>query len=154
MNPRLQGNLLVIGQFVLLGLLILVPPGLLSFSGMALWISLTSQIILYLGLIVLGFGLVGLGSALTAHPIPNKKAKLVTTGIYRYIRHPIYTGLMIAGISLTLNGGLFPHGLFLVALIGLLNYKARFEEGLLQLRFPSYSAYAAKTGRFLPRLKG
>lgn len=152
MNPRLQGNLLVVGQFVLLGLLILVPRGELAFS--ALWISLTSQIILYLGLIVVGFGFFGLGSALTAHPIPNKKAKLVTTGIYRYIRHPIYTGLMIAGISLTINGGLFPHGVFLIALILLLNYKARFEEGLLQSRFPDYSAYAAKTGRFLPRLKG
>jgi protein-S-isoprenylcysteine O-methyltransferase Ste14 len=54
---------------------------------------------------------------------------------------------------MTLLGGLIPHLFFYIALIVLLNYKASFEEQLLRARYPQYASYAAKTGRFLPKLK-
>jgi protein-S-isoprenylcysteine O-methyltransferase Ste14 len=54
---------------------------------------------------------------------------------------------------MTLAGGLFPHVLFFLALVILLNYKASFEEQLLRARYQGYASYAAKTGRFLPKLK-
>lgn len=158
MNDRLRGNLLVVGQFILLALLILTPP----IDGVVDWLNDTiplavlfpgiAQVFLFLAIVILIAGGLGLGSALTAHPIPNQKAKLQTRGIYRLVRHPIYLALMVVGVSFTLSGGIFPHALFAAALIVLLNYKARFEEKLLVRRFPDYADYASRTGRFLPRL--
>jgi protein-S-isoprenylcysteine O-methyltransferase Ste14 len=54
---------------------------------------------------------------------------------------------------MALSGGLFPHMLFFIALVVLLNYKASFEEQLLRSRYVDYASYAEKTGRFLPKLK-
>ena len=152
MTNRLKGNLLVVGQFVLLALLILYPSTPLNtgvFSYALSFISLTS---LFLGFLILGFSALALGKSLTAHPIPGKNAVLVTDGLYRFVKHPIYTGLLLIGLSLTITAGFFPHLIFFAALIVLLNFKARFEERLLAARYPDYEDYSKKTGRFLPRL--
>lgn len=152
MTNRLRGNLLVVGQFALLALLILYPTTPLNtgvFSYALSFVSLTS---LFLGFLILGFSALALGKSLTAHPIPGKNAVLVTDGLYRFVKHPIYSGLLLIGLSLTIAGGFFPHAIFYLALIVLLNYKARFEERLLAARYPDYAEYAKKTGRFVPRL--
>jgi protein-S-isoprenylcysteine O-methyltransferase Ste14 len=160
MNDRLKGNLLVVGQLILLALLFLVPP----VKEVVDWLNDTipfavvfpgiAQIVLFVAIVILISGGLGLGPALTAHPIPKSKAQLQTSGLYRWVRHPIYLGLIVTAISFTLSGGLFPHVLFAIALFILLNYKAKFEERLLAERFPEYADYASRTGRFLPRLKG
>jgi protein-S-isoprenylcysteine O-methyltransferase Ste14 len=106
-----------------------------------------------MGLVILGLSFLALGKSLTAHPIPAKKGELVTDGLYRFARHPIYTALLAIGLAMALSGGLFPHMLFFIALVVLLNYKASFEEQLLRSRYVDYASYAEKTGRFLPKLK-
>jgi len=93
-----------------------------------------------------------LGKSLTAHPIPGKDAVLVTDGLYRFVKHPIYSGLLLAALGLTISGGFFPHVLFFIALVFLLNYKASFEEALLTKTYAGYADYSKKTGRFVPRL--
>ena len=95
----------------------------------------------------------GLGSSLTANPVPKDNSQLVTDGLYKFVRHPIYTGLLLLGLSLVITAGVFPHILVWLLLAVLLNYKAKFEESLLQKRYPEYFEYASKTGRFIPRLK-
>lgn len=152
MTNRLKGNLFVLGQFVLLGFLIFYPnnpinPGVFSYA--LSFISLTS---LFLGFLILGFSALALGKSLTAHPIPGKNAELVTSGLYRFVRHPIYLALILIGLSLSISGGFFPHAIFYAALVLLLIFKARFEERLLSARFLDYADYASKTGRFFPRL--
>lgn len=154
MRPRLKGNLLVVIQFVLLGLLIFFPQGKSPYGDFTAPLLQTGFVLMFLGFAVVGLAGITLGRALTAHPMPNSKGELITTGIYRFVRHPIYSGLLLIGISLTITGGLFPQILFLMALFFLLLYKARFEESLLRERYPNYARYAQSTGRFLPRLKG
>jgi protein-S-isoprenylcysteine O-methyltransferase Ste14 len=56
------------------------------------------------------------------------------------------------GFGLTIAGGFFPHALFFLALVLLLNYKASFEEALLTRTYAGYADYSKKTGRFVPRL--
>jgi protein-S-isoprenylcysteine O-methyltransferase Ste14 len=153
MTKRLKGNLLVVGQFVLLGFLFLYPANKNFYGDLAVELDLLNLGLLFIALVVLITGALNLGPALTAHPIPNKKATLITKGLYRYIRHPIYTGLLIAGAAFVISGGLFPQIIFYLLLVVLLNYKARFEEGLLAERFPDYVEYRKTTGRFFPRLK-
>ena len=153
MTKRLKGNLLVLAQFVLIGLLILVPSSGLNtgvFSYFLAAISLTS---LFIGFVILALSALALGKSLTAHPMPSKNAELVTDGLYRFVKHPIYSGLILASFGLTIAGGFFPHAIFFLLLVILLNYKASFEEKLLASTYAGYAEYSRKTGRFIPRLK-
>ena len=153
MNNSLKGNLLVIGQFILLGLLILYPANSINYGPFTLTVTIAIAVLLAMGLVILGMSFIALGKSLTAHPMPAKQGVLVTDGLYRFARHPIYTGLLAIGLAMALGGGLFPHLLFFTALVFLLNYKASFEEQLLRARYVDYASYADKTGRFLPKLK-
>jgi protein-S-isoprenylcysteine O-methyltransferase Ste14 len=152
MNNRLKGNLLVLGQFILIGLLIFVPSSGLNTGSFTVFLSTLSILLLLAGFVILGLSALALGKSLTAHPIPGKDAVLVTDGLYRFVKHPIYSGLLLAALGLTISGGFFPHVLFFIALVFLLNYKASFEEALLTKTYAGYADYSKKTGRFVPRL--
>ncbi len=74
---------------------------------------------------------------------------VVARGLYRYIRHPIYTGdlLLLAGLELALNSWL----LFGVAIPAFVVIRqARAEEVLLSSRLKGYDAYCLTTKRFIP----
>jgi protein-S-isoprenylcysteine O-methyltransferase Ste14 len=77
---------------------------------------------------------------------------LVTRGPYRWVRHPVYLGEMVAALGLvvaTLSAPLFA----LFALwCGLQYWRARNEERALAAVFPEYAAYRRRTGRLLPGL--
>ena len=81
----------------------------------------------------------------------GRRHEVVARGVYRYIRHPIYTGdvLLVAGFELALNSWLV---LIVVPLIVYVRLKAVQEERKLLAALPGYAAYCASTGRFLPRL--
>ena len=143
-------RLLVTGQFVLIGLLVLLP-------GRHDWpvpvtLTLGCSIATVVGLAVMVIGATGLGRGLTATPLPNAHAKLRTGGLYRYVRHPIYSGLLLTMASITLASGSVPRLLTLGVLVLLLSAKARWEETRLTQRFEGYTDYAARTPRFVPRL--
>jgi protein-S-isoprenylcysteine O-methyltransferase Ste14 len=78
---------------------------------------------------------------------------LVTSGIYRIIRHPSYLGLLIGtlGWGLAFRSGV---GLLLTALIiPPLIARIRAEERLLRTEFGAeYDAYRARTSRLIPGL--
>jgi protein-S-isoprenylcysteine O-methyltransferase Ste14 len=153
MTKRLKGNLLVLGQFILIALLIFVPNSGLNTGVFSTFLAGLSLISMFLGFVILALSALALGKSLTAHPIPGKNAVLVTDGLYRFVKHPIYSGLVLAAFGLTIAGGFFPHVIFFVALVLLLNYKASFEEKLLASTYAGYAEYSKKTGRFIPRLK-
>jgi protein-S-isoprenylcysteine O-methyltransferase Ste14 len=105
----------------------------------------------YFGLVltVLGAALVAwsareLGTSLTPFPKPLPRGKLIETGPYRVLRHPIYVGgtLFFAGLSLAFSAW----GLALTALLALFWVaKARLEERHLLARFPEYAEYRRRT---------
>jgi protein-S-isoprenylcysteine O-methyltransferase Ste14 len=85
-------------------------------------------------------------------PTPNERAKLVTTGLYRFARHPIYSGVLLAAL-----GTCIAHGGILVIAVGVLfvpffTFKSMYEESLLRAVYPDYAAYMKRTGRFFPGL--
>jgi protein-S-isoprenylcysteine O-methyltransferase Ste14 len=72
------------------------------------------------------------------------EGKLVQTGPYRLLRHPIYFGgvLFFAGLSLVFS----IYGLALTAVLAVFWIaKARLEERLLSERFPQYAEYRRRT---------
>jgi protein-S-isoprenylcysteine O-methyltransferase Ste14 len=91
-----------------------------------------------------------LGRGLTATPLPNEHAQLRTTGLYRFVRHPIYTGLLLTSAAFTAGTGSVTRLAVLALLVLLLTMKARWEEVRLARRFDGYAAYAAMTPRFVP----
>ncbi|MGH2625159.1 MAG: methyltransferase family protein [Anaerolineales bacterium] len=74
---------------------------------------------------------------------------IVDRGIYRYVRHPIYTGdlLLVTGLELALNSWLV---LAVVPLAAFVVRQVLAEETLLSRRLPSYARYCAGTKRFIP----
>jgi len=139
---------LVVAQFVLLAVLVFLPRGQLWPVNAG---AITAAIVLgLLGAALAVLGVLGLGSALTASPIPRENAPLVTSGVYGLVRSPIYTGLMTGGFALVLVGASVGHVLGWVALAVLLSTKTRWEERMLLTAHPDYAAYGARVGRFLP----
>ncbi|WP_448631027.1 methyltransferase family protein [Cellulomonas soli] len=91
-----------------------------------------------------------LGRGLTAVPLPNRHAVLRTGGLYRLVRHPIYSGLLLAAGAFAVWSGGVPRAAAFVGLVLLLHVKARWEEARLAQAFSGYRAYAARTPRFVP----
>ncbi|MGH8871558.1 MAG: 2-amino-4-hydroxy-6-hydroxymethyldihydropteridine diphosphokinase [Acidimicrobiia bacterium] len=90
-----------------------------------------------------------LGHALTILPEPVPGASLVVTGVYTLARHPMYGGvfLMMLGVSLllaSLAGALLSIGLLLF-----LWAKSGYEERQLRIAHPGYSAYRRRVRRRL-----
>jgi protein-S-isoprenylcysteine O-methyltransferase Ste14 len=115
----------------------------------------------YLKLIGTALYFVGLTTAVTARlQLGNNWAdledyqvlpeqSLVTTGIYGYIRHPIYTGdiLLLAGLELALNSWLV---LAVSITLAVAIRQALKEEILLSQVFSDYHEYCTRTKRFVP----
>jgi protein-S-isoprenylcysteine O-methyltransferase Ste14 len=93
-----------------------------------------------------------LGDALSPFIEPREAAPLVTAGLYRFLRHPMYLSevLIAVGAPLTLGSR---HVIVLVvpAVLVLLVRILREEEALART-FPEYSRYAARTKRIVPFL--
>ncbi len=80
--------------------------------------------------------------------------QLVTSGPYRWIRHPIYAAfLMIFGSSLLISANWFVGGLWIAMTAMHAASRVRIEEELMLWRFGSqYRSYMRRTGRLLPRI--
>jgi protein-S-isoprenylcysteine O-methyltransferase Ste14 len=102
-------------------------------------------------LLGLGFAIWGaraLGPALTPEPEPVADARLVQSGPYRLVRHPIYTGvaLAVSGWTLAWSTWLVALGVGIVLLM-FFSAKAGVEERWLRERFPGYDEYARRVRR-------
>jgi protein-S-isoprenylcysteine O-methyltransferase Ste14 len=91
-----------------------------------------------------------LGDALSPFVEPRPGTQLVTHGLYRHVRHPIYLGqaLIALGAPLTL-GARWTLGPAAAALLVIVIRVAR-EEQALARTFPDYVRYAATTKRIVP----
>lgn len=81
----------------------------------------------------------------------EKTTALVTTGLYRYIRHPLYSSLLFLGWGIFLKGPSWLTGLLALAASGLLFATARVEEGE-NLRYfgAAYGEYRTRSKMFVP----
>ena len=149
MTPS-TGWALVGAQFGLLAALIILPAGDLWSRGV---VSLSAGgVLLVGGVVVAALAGLRLGPSLTPLPIPKDDGELVTSGFYHYVRHPIYTGVLLAGAGLVVAQASLGHIVGWVALWGVLTLKALGEEKMLLDKYGGYREYSARTGRFFPKL--
>ncbi len=101
-------------------------------------------------------GLIGAWAVSTMHfrfsVLPEVRAnqRLYTGGPYRFVRHPMYTAVLLATLAWVLNR---PDVISFLAWFALgidLRVKMGSEERWLAERFPEYAAYAARTRRLIP----
>jgi protein-S-isoprenylcysteine O-methyltransferase Ste14 len=147
MKPHTLGSLLVTAQFGTLGALVfLAAPSLMQAPFQALaWLSLGLS------------GIVGLWALLAnrpgnfnIRPTPHAQGKLVAHGPYRWIRHPMYTAVSLAGLACALALGSALAWLLWLVLSLVLLAKALLEERWMTALHPSYARYQARTRRFIP----
>ncbi len=153
-RTRLIGWLLVATQTALLVLFLVLPkrrslfapPDVLDVLGILLMIA---------GLALVIISLVSLGAALTPTPVPQDGAALRTGGVYSFVRHPIYTGILVAALGFTLAVGSMWQVLLWVALAVFFYAKAFWEDRLLAERHGvAWFDYADHVGAFIPRFWG
>jgi protein-S-isoprenylcysteine O-methyltransferase Ste14 len=146
-RQRLQAWAFVAAQAVLIVALILLPGGQWVLPD---WLQTVGRILGLSGIAVMIVGALGLGRALTPLPLPNGAGDLRTGGLYRLVRHPIYTGLLMFAVGQVLSDPSFLRLTAAVLLIALIAVKARWEERRLAEQFSEYPDYAALTPRFIP----
>lgn len=135
-----------VALFGLYGVLLLKAPA--GDWGVARWLGIPVALV---GVAVLMPALYAHGRKLTPLPEPKRELGLLRTGVYAFIRHPIYTGLIALafGLAIWLQSGGALGGAILLTLF--FNLKAREEERRLRRCYPEYADYQQRTGRFLPR---
>jgi protein-S-isoprenylcysteine O-methyltransferase Ste14 len=157
-GPFILFTLRPIGVSAMLGLLaFMIDPTWMAWASVPLpvwlrWVGVGLGAVAG-GLLV--WTLRSLGPNLTDTVVTRNKHTLVTTGPYRWVRHPFYVavGLMILANSMAAaNWFVFLSG---ALVIGLLTIRTETEEAHLLARFGDpYRAYVDRTGRFVPRIGG
>jgi protein-S-isoprenylcysteine O-methyltransferase Ste14 len=144
---RRIGNLLVAAQFGLI-LLCLLPVGPSIGSGQLRPLGL---VCLALAAVVGGLALLAMGSDTRVHPVPDAQTPLRVSGIYAWIRHPMYAAVLLATLGVTLSSGRVLSLLAFLALVGVLHVKAGFEDRMLQEKFGwQFSVYASRVPAVIP----
>ena len=142
-SPSVLSVTLVGIQFVLIGMIAFTPP--LWPSG---W-SLRAILVVAGGLGLWALQAMGLRQV-KVFPEVHGRGKLIVLGPYRWVRHPMYTSVLLVTLAWTL-GSPFPYRILLwVGLVMTLSVKLRYEERLLMERFPEYEAYRRQTKRLIP----
>ena len=147
-----RGAWYVVIQAALIGLILFGPRGLPLVSSEPLITILYScgLVIGFLAFLIMAIAVINLGKNLTPLPCPKDDAVLIQNGLYRFVRHPIYFGVLLAALAWFL---IFPGAYVLAYSIGLFflfDIKARREEVWLVARFPSYSEYQRRVKKLIP----
>ena len=95
-----------------------------------------------------------IGNSISPTSATRKQHRLVTSGLYRWVRHPLYT----VGSSLFIAFGMMADNWF-IAILGVLAFIAmasrtpKEEANLIEKFGDEYREYMKHTGRYLPKLK-
>jgi len=161
LEERKEGSASNLASFLgLMGFLstitFVIYPAWLSGTNLVLpiWLRWTGIILALSGFVLLQWAQNTLGKSWSDTPRMMKAQKLITSGPYRIIRHPIYTAfILILGSTLFISAnwliGLSWIGMTVLETIS----RIRFEEGIMLEYFgDQYHEYMNQTGRLLPKL--
>lgn len=152
MSAEPLGRALVALQFALMAVIaaLAAPAFLRGAAPLAAWALLAASAAL--GLWALSANRPG---NFNIRPTPKPGAALVRSGPYRWIRHPMYSAVLAAGLAGVLGsaaGGPALVGAAWLALLAVLWTKSGLEERWLAQRHPAYADYRRFTRRFVPWL--
>jgi len=136
----------------------------LLFGKQAKWLNdrlwLATPVMLWTGLVLTAAGVgisiwarVSLGANWSGVVTLKQGHELIRTGLYRWVRHPIYTGILLSFVGTELIRGRVRGWLGFAVVLLSFYLKARREEGFLREEFGAgFEEHARRTGMFLPKL--
>lgn len=149
-----RGETYVVIQCLLLSLLVFGPRHVVFWS----WSMLPDRV-QTAGIVLATFGLaiviaaaIQMGQRLTPLPYPAKDARLLTRGIYAWVRHPMYFGV----IAISIGWALYVRGAltltYAAAIVVFFDVKSRREEVWLEQHFAGYAEYRRRVRKLIPFL--
>jgi protein-S-isoprenylcysteine O-methyltransferase Ste14 len=152
-TPKGSGIGFVIVQGFLLAILFFGPNYINADAstappdGLLLWLGYSAFI---LGTVIALIAAINLGKNLTPLPRPKEHAELIQGCLYRFVRHPIYFGV----IMLSVGWGLIQQStlvwLYIVIIVIFFDIKSRKEEQWLQAKFSAYADYQGRVRKLIP----
>lgn len=128
---------------------------LAAIAALAFFDFSTSYWPINIGLILISTYLVlsaykSLKPSLSVNPIPKEGAEFIRSGIYRNMRHPMYSAVILLGFGL--SGFSSNPAAIVICGVLIINIviKARMEDNLLLKRHPEIWEYQMKTPGFIP----
>lgn len=151
-NEKTKGRIFVILQFTFASIFVLaaVIESRIAQRAQIEVINIISIIFLFLGAATVLLALIAFRQRITPNPVPLESAKLRTNGIYRFIRHPMYTSVIFVFIGFSLYMTAYFTFLTNIGVIIFLITKIKFEEHQLLEKFPEYRSYQLKTKKLIP----
>ncbi|MFA7616772.1 MAG: isoprenylcysteine carboxylmethyltransferase family protein [Moheibacter sp.] len=150
MKPDQKDIFFVAIQFFLFGLFFFNLNSL-NF-GVSDVLQLLGSVVFVIGMLIVFLSVLKLNRNLSVFPTPKKDGKMIETGLYKYIRHPIYTGIVVAGLGFSVYSESGFRLIVTLLLLVLFYFKSKYEEQKLIDVFSDYKDYMKRTGRFLPKL--
>lgn len=141
------GWILVLAQFGLLIALVLISDQPHPYPAL----YLAGRTVAIFALVLLVVAAFFLRPSLTALPEPKANAPFITSGVYRYIRHPMYSALILFALGASLYKWSFLALATALGLFGVLNVKYRYEDSLLRAKWPAALDYQNKVGALFPK---
>jgi protein-S-isoprenylcysteine O-methyltransferase Ste14 len=152
-SPKGSGIGFVVVQAVLLAILFFGPNSLNPDTsieepkGLLLWCGYG---IFILGAVIALIAAVNLGKNLTPLPRPKENAELIQNGLYRFVRHPIYFGVIVLSIGWGLIQQSTLIWLYVIVIAIFFDIKSRKEERWLTERFSTYADYQGRVRKLIP----
>jgi protein-S-isoprenylcysteine O-methyltransferase Ste14 len=119
-----------------------------AFFNFGLAVSWVGTLLTVIGVAFAIWGRYDLGRDWGIHP--KEDHKLVTSGAYAYVRHPIYSGAMLALFGSALTGSIVAVVLFIISIFFCLRRIKNEERAMLNLFPEQYQTYQACTKRVIP----
>ena len=151
MSDKIKGIIYVVIQFFLIGIMLFACfaeahftfPAVILKNGIGILIA-------FLGLMMFIISFISFGQIVTPSPVPLKSYRLKTSGMYKYIRHPIYSAVLLMWLGVVIYfasvAGLL---LWFVGIVFII-FKISFEESLLKQKFSDYPTYTERTKKLIP----
>jgi protein-S-isoprenylcysteine O-methyltransferase Ste14 len=151
-QPESRGERWVVVQLILLSALLFAPaiaPERWSPSAADLTRPLGLSIGA-LGILIVALAARYLGRNLTIFPKPKADGYMTERGIYRFVRHPMYCGVILCALGWSLWQTSGAALIISFALLIFFDRKAAQEERWLQAQYPEYAAYRRRVKKLLP----
>jgi len=143
-----RGEGWVLVQIVLL-LAILLSPGWVDWPSNLLVMAI-GLIVGIAGLIIVALSASSLGTTLSVFPRPVDDGRLIQTGLYALVRHPIYCGVISAALGWSIFRLSLPALILTILLAIFFDRKAAREELWLMEKYPEYGTYRQHVHKLIP----
>ena len=143
LRSTLKEFLVVISQFIIIALH-LIKFNLLNqklIQGEFLTLNYISNFLITLSLIIIVFSVKELWKSLSPMPRPKENSTLITSGIYRLFRHPMYYSLIIISFSFFIKSLTIYNLILSILLTFIISNKIKIEEEYLTKKFHNYTSY-------------